>query len=150
MVDKVTVVFKCLEISILHQPSSPGDIIAQKKETNVSYKFSCKRHHTSCCTAVNLAGSIVAQKQTPKKITWSEKLRALHFNDGSEDQFPEVSCPWRQGSLGPHGAHLGPAGPRWAPCWPHEPCYRGMICHEMGLLIPAKAKPSGKFVNSIL
>ena len=25
-----------------------------------------------------------------------------------------------------HGAHLGPVGPRWAPCWPHEPCYQGI------------------------
>ena len=24
-----------------------------------------------------------------------------------------------------HGAHLGPVGPRWAPCWPREPCYQG-------------------------
>ena len=24
-----------------------------------------------------------------------------------------------------HGAHLGPTGPRLAPCWPHEPCYLG-------------------------
>ena len=23
-------------------------------------------------------------------------------------------------------AHLGPVGPRWAPCWPHEPCYQGL------------------------
>ena len=22
-----------------------------------------------------------------------------------------------------HGANTGPTGPRWAPCWPHEPCY---------------------------
>ena len=22
-----------------------------------------------------------------------------------------------------HGAHMGPTGPRWAPCWPHELCY---------------------------
>ena len=29
-------------------------------------------------------------------------------------------------SWGQHGAHLGPVGPRWAPCWPHEPCYQGM------------------------
>ena len=27
--------------------------------------------------------------------------------------------------MGQHGAHLGPVGPRWAPCWPHEPCYQG-------------------------
>ena len=24
---------------------------------------------------------------------------------------------------GQYGAHLGPTGPWWAPCWPHEPCY---------------------------
>ena len=24
-----------------------------------------------------------------------------------------------------HGAHLGPVGPRSAPCRPHEPCYQG-------------------------
>ena len=30
-----------------------------------------------------------------------------------------------QSSWGQHGAHLGPVGPRWAPCWPHEPCYQG-------------------------
>ena len=23
-------------------------------------------------------------------------------------------------SWGQHGAHLGPVGPRWAPCWPHD------------------------------
>ena len=27
--------------------------------------------------------------------------------------------------MGPTWAHLGPAGPRWAPCWPHELCYLG-------------------------
>ena len=27
--------------------------------------------------------------------------------------------PWEQGSWDQHGAHLGPTGPRWAPCWPH-------------------------------
>ena len=27
---------------------------------------------------------------------------------------------------GQHGAHLGPIGPRWASCWPHEPCYQGI------------------------
>ena len=30
------------------------------------------------------------------------------------------------GGWGQHGAHLGPpVGPRWAPCWLHEPCYQG-------------------------
>ena len=28
----------------------------------------------------------------------------------------------------PTWAHLGPTGPRWAPCWPHEPCYLENQC----------------------
>ena len=28
--------------------------------------------------------------------------------------------------MGKYGAHLGPIGPRWAPYWPHEPCYLGL------------------------
>ena len=27
--------------------------------------------------------------------------------------------------IGPTWAHLGMTGPRWAPCWPHEPCHLG-------------------------
>ena len=26
---------------------------------------------------------------------------------------------------GPHGAHMGPTGPRLTPYWPHETCYQG-------------------------
>ena len=33
---------------------------------------------------------------------------------------------WQQGSWGQHGAHLGPTGPRCAPCWPHELRYLGL------------------------
>ena len=33
--------------------------------------------------------------------------------------------PWERGSWGQHRADLGPTGPRWAPCWPHELCYLG-------------------------
>ena len=36
-----------------------------------------------------------------------------------------ICSPWKQGSWGQHGVHLGPTGPRWAPCWPHELCYLG-------------------------
>ena len=31
-----------------------------------------------------------------------------------------------------HGAHLGPTGPMWAPCLPHEACY--LDCHLRDLL----------------
>ena len=45
-----------------------------------------------------------------------------------------------QSSWGQHGTHLGPAGPRWAPCCPHEPCYLGMY-KNMGF-IPIQANPT--------
>ena len=35
----------------------------------------------------------------------------------------QIFHPWLQGSWCQNGAHLGPTGPRWAPCWPHKPCY---------------------------
>ena len=39
---------------------------------------------------------------------------------------------WKQGSWGKHGAQLGPTGPRWIPCWPHELCYLGNIYDVQG------------------
>ena len=36
-----------------------------------------------------------------------------------------------QSSWGQQGAHLGPVGPRWAPCWSHEPCYQGCELPDM-------------------
>ena len=30
-------------------------------------------------------------------------------------------------SRGQQRAHLRPADPIWAPCWPHEPCYQGYV-----------------------
>ena len=33
--------------------------------------------------------------------------------------------------MGQHGAHLGPLGPRWAPCWPHEPYYQGVYLSSL-------------------
>ena len=36
--------------------------------------------------------------------------------------------------------HLGPAGPRWAPCWPHELCYLGRALLGRDKLITYKMK----------
>ena len=46
-----------------------------------------------------------------------------------------VKNPRKQGSHGQYGAHLGPVGPRWAPCWPGELSYQGLLmyffpCHS--------------------
>ena len=43
----------------------------------------------------------------------------------------QASGPRQQSSRGPHGAQLGPVGPRRAPCWSHEPCYQGPLSSPM-------------------
>ena len=35
----------------------------------------------------------------------------------------EITCCLPDNKVHGDGAHLGPVGPRWVPCWPHEPCY---------------------------
>ena len=40
-----------------------------------------------------------------------------------------------QGSWGQHGAHLGPTGPRWAPCWPHKLCYLGCFMRQNCMML---------------
>ena len=51
-----------------------------------------------------------------------------------------VSYPRWQGSWGQYGAHLGPVGPRWAPCWPHEPCYKGCSLYTYFLVLRPNAR----------
>ena len=49
------------------------------------------------------------------------------------------SIPWKQGSWGQHGAHVGPTGPRWSPCWPHGPCYLGRYPEHLQWLTQSTA-----------
>ena len=39
-----------------------------------------------------------------------------------------------------YGAYMGPTGPRWAPCWPHEPCYLLMLWFLASPCHPEKYK----------
>ena len=54
----------------------------------------------------------------------SYEYRSSHYKD------PDPDSKVHGANMGPiwgqHGAHLGPVGPRWATCWPHEPCYQGL------------------------
>ena len=67
---------------------------------------------------------------------WKEILWGGGGGDGGITTPTSIHCqvtlfmlfaklPRQQGSWGQHAAHLGPLGPRWAPCWPHEPYYQG-------------------------
>ena len=69
---------------------------------------------------------------TPFWVSGFQNVLKLSYSRWPSDAICRHSSgstlPWQQGSWGPHGAHLGPTGPRWAPCWPHEPCYLGLRC----------------------
>ena len=71
-------------------------------------------------------------------VLWTSFIALLHIKI---TQVVEIlhqrRHPWQQGSWGQHGANLGPIGPRWAPCWPHEPCYLGLLILQINAVIPA-------------
>ena len=52
-------------------------------------------------------------------------IRGTHFMNDLRANLNFVNISLIAGSWGQHGAHLGPTGPRWDPCWPHELCYPG-------------------------
>ena len=54
---------------------------------------------------------------------WSLQAHGIHINE------PSLIARF----MGQHGAQLGPRGPRWAPCWPHELCYLGTLLHASHL-----------------
>ena len=57
-----------------------------------------------------------------------------------------LKYPWEQGSWGQHGANLGPTGPRWAPCRPHELCYLGWLIEFMSSIRNARRAEKTKGV----
>ena len=51
---------------------------------------------------------------------------------------------------GQHGANLGPVGPRWAPCWPHEPCYKDLfVSMTRKARVSLKRKPYQQWVPAL-
>ena len=48
---------------------------------------------------------------------WGFKRMSIWLTLWDQDR-PREQCSWGQ-----HGVHLGPTGPRWAPCWPHKLSY---------------------------
>ena len=69
-------------------------------------------------------------------------LRWINFNPSMDKWFHAQESMWgnhltilkhqrcNHRRLEIDGAHLGPTGPRWAPCWPHDPCYLGDIMSD--------------------
>ena len=76
-------------------------------ETSIvsSCRMSWNEHH--CNPAINV-------------VSLPVKYQILTIN-----HYYLLHIPWQQSSPHSkvHGANMGPTGPRWAPCWPHEACY---------------------------
>ena len=53
------------------------------------------------------------------------RLSYWQFSMTLQKESTDNAIPDSKSSWGQHGTHLGPVGPRWAPCWPYEPCYQG-------------------------
>ena len=63
-----------------------------------------------------------AEAKWPSFCRQHFEFNFIVFSPTCNPHSPVDSNP-EQGSWGQHGANLGPTGPRWAPCWPHEHCY---------------------------
>ena len=77
-----------------------------------------------------MASFLCEKKSNETDSETSNSINSIngHFFEGrhtSAVRFVAPINPRQQSSWGQHGAHLGPVGPRWAPCWPHGPCYQG-------------------------
>ena len=78
--------------------------------------------------------TLISKSPSYLELDWIKGIQKLWLGSGIHSysnvnwlssifHFCIPKLPWWQGSQGQHGAHLGPRGTRWAPCWPHELCY---------------------------
>ena len=108
------------------QLSNPSDLpcCSQREPCEIS---SGKTTHRIWLHHVSTMASQFTSSMTVYKITCSNDIPfywpfVRGSNRSSMDNTPV------------HGARLGPVGPRWAPCWPHEPCYQGRLTFSCVLL----------------
>ena len=66
--------------------------------------------------------------------TWGNRKVWQDYSPGCDSNVYFSSTTLVARFMGQHGAHLGPIGPRWAPCWPHELCYLGQ--YSVTFLLP--------------
>ena len=78
----------------------------------------------------------------------NRQIGNVKWHGGMVELFLQLSeqIPRWQSSWGQHGAHLGPVGPRWAPCWPHEPSNQGMYSQR---LVCALRGIQSSLINSV-
>ena len=109
-------------------------ISIEEKSIGWRHRSVTECHFTGCFFLYTQANSaaINALHYPPKKLLlitggFSAQMANEADTCPCHDAIMSSGNPWWQGSRGQHGAHLGPVGPRWAPCRPHEPCYLGCL-----------------------
>ena len=117
---------------MLRIPSALGQLSNTPKR-NFVVSLACRDHlaqsgdHTQCSTIVLTQPRLLCEIWT--KEDWDNLVKVTKISGAQVtmifSNFKQLSGPWYQGSWWQHGAHLGPTGPRLAPCWPHELCYLG-------------------------
>ena len=73
--------------------------------------------------------NLTNEKSLVQVMAWCHQGTSHYCNQCGQSSLISYCIPMPQwprlpSSWGQHGAHLGPVGPRWAPCWPHEPCFQ--------------------------
>ena len=86
------------------------------------FRFSCHLHNPRW---MHLAFKLPFKVVRLRKSSGGHK-QVWYAHDQSAADISQIAR-----FMGQHGAHLGPVGPRWAPCWPHEPCYQGMLIGQV-------------------
>ena len=98
--------------------------MCQKLNLNSNFTKSCKISSSTSVSYPIRVSILHNARQYHYKMQHSNTVR-LQWNKLWADN------PRKQSSWGQHGAHLGPVGPRWAPYWPHEPCYQGYFTMDL-------------------
>ena len=66
-----------------------------------------------------IMGWVNCQSKMMCEDFWSSIMGSICH---ARNEVTQITSSWGQ-----HWAHLCPVRPRWAPCWPHEPCYQGNV-----------------------
>ena len=111
---------KCVPPNLIHNTSALFQILACCCTVPSHYLSHCSfwsmsPHGVTRPHCKALTHQLITVLKCQTFIMWALPIRWLLM----------TWLPWYQGSWGQSGAHLGPTWPRWAPCWPHEPCYLG-------------------------
>ena len=86
--------------------------------------------------------SLVRNRKIRSSARLRERIKGVtgQFLPTQKARFMGPTWDPKQGSWGQHGTHLGPVGPRWAPCQPHEPCNQ-IIWASVWVLSPISITP---------